>query len=68
MWERQVLCHPLCENDDKEDCDGEVGVDEDDMLMVIMMIVAKDEISVRRFTWALAGCGWVRRDAQSSFC
>ena len=47
---------------------GEVGVDEDDMLMVIMMIVAKDEISVRRFTWALAGCGWVRRDAQSSFC
>ena len=25
MWERQVLCHPLCENDDKEDCDGEVG-------------------------------------------
>ena len=29
MWERQVLCHPLCENDDKEDCDGEVGVDED---------------------------------------
>ena len=30
MWERQVLCHPLCENGDKEDGDGEVGVDEDD--------------------------------------
>ena len=30
MWERQVLCHTLCENGDKEDGDGEVGVDEDD--------------------------------------
>ena len=30
MWERQVLCHTLCENGDKEDGDGEVGVCEDD--------------------------------------
>ena len=31
------------------------------LIMVIMMMMAtKDEISVRRFTWALAGCGWVR--------
>ena len=36
--------------------------------VIMMMMATKDEISVRRFTWALAGCGWVRRDAQSSFC
>ena len=38
------------------------------VMMMVMMMATKDEISVRRFTWALAGCGWVRGDAQSSFC
>ena len=34
---------------------GEVGVNEDDMLMVMMMMMAKDGISVRRGRWLVVG-------------
>ena len=37
------------------------------MMSMVMMMATKDEISVRRFTWALVGVGG-RGDAQSSFC
>ena len=37
------------------------------IMVFMMMMVTKDEISVRRFTWALVGVGGTG-DAQSSFC